>query len=207
MKSYLSSTYFRSKTHSRNKAVHASFSVAWKNARVKKALSSGRKLGQTNSRENSQDNVQWYRIYSYWSFVKQHHQGAHPRTLSRCSETNCFCFEAKWKSYFRVGWDYRFRKRCTVHVIRAIPCDWGLRGTISLLPSTWQTYHKKGNVKKINPFKKHQLLRTHCMSVCADGDSATTRTKKVFWVYETGKQKYLGSHCVSLGMNLAAKEI
>jgi len=56
----------------------------------------------------------------------QHHQLAHPRTLSRYSETKyCYC-EAKWKSYFRVGQDYRFWKQCTVHGVRAIPCNWGL---------------------------------------------------------------------------------
>ena len=48
--------------------------------------------------------------------------------------------------YFRGGGDYRFWKRCTVHGIRAIPCDWGLRGTISLVLSTCQTYYKKSNV-------------------------------------------------------------
>jgi len=35
-------------------------------------------------------------------FVKQHHQVAHPRTLSRYSEANYCCYEARWKSYFRV---------------------------------------------------------------------------------------------------------
>jgi len=49
----------------------------------------------------------------------------------------------KWNCYFRVGLDYRFRKRCTVHVVCTIPCDWGLRGTISLLLYTCQTYKKR----------------------------------------------------------------
>jgi len=52
---------------------------------------------------------------------------------------------AKRKSYFIVRRDYRLRKRCTVHGVCAISCDWGLRATISLLPSTCQTCHRKRN--------------------------------------------------------------
>jgi len=73
---------------------------------------------------------------------------AHPETFSQYSETNYCCCEAKWKSYFKVGRDYRFRKRCTVHGVCAIPCDWGLHGTISLWLSTCQTYCKKINVQE-----------------------------------------------------------
>jgi len=44
------------KAYSHSKAVHASFSVAWKNATAK-APYSRKKLVQTSSREYSQDNV------------------------------------------------------------------------------------------------------------------------------------------------------
>jgi len=65
-------------------------------------------------------------------------------SIDRYSETNYCCCEAKWKSYCRVGWDYRFWKQCTVHGVRASE-DY-IRGTISLLLSTCQTLYKKGNV-------------------------------------------------------------
>jgi len=32
--------------------------------------------------------------------------------------------------------------------------------------------------------------------LCADGASAMMRTKKIFSVYENGKQKYLGTYCL-----------
>jgi len=39
------------------------------------------------------------------------------------------------------------------------------------------------SVKKVDSFiKDHQLSRTHCVSVCADGASAMTRARKVLWV-------------------------
>jgi len=44
----------------------------------------------------------------------------YPRTPSWYSAINCCFNEAKWKSYFRVGRDNRFRKRCTAHGVGAI---------------------------------------------------------------------------------------
>jgi len=44
--------------------------------------------------------------------------------------------------------------------------------------------------------KKHQLSRTHCVFVCADGASAMIRTEKALWICEKGKQKYLRSYCL-----------
>jgi len=40
---------------------------------------------------------------------------------------------------------------------------------------------RKEMFKKVESFtKKHQLSRTHCMSVCADGASAMIKTKKTY---------------------------
>jgi len=53
---------------------------------------------------------------------------------------------------------------------------------------------RKEMFRKLDSFnKKHQLLQTHCMSVCAHGASVMIRTKRVLLIYEKRKRKYLGS--------------
>jgi len=96
--------------------------------------------------------------------------------------------QSEVKSYFRVGRDYRFRKRFTVHGVGAISNEWGLRGTFLLCCPLAKHTTRKEMFKNVDYFTKNS--RTNCVSVCADGASAMIRTEKVLWIYLKGKQKY-----------------
>jgi len=51
--------------------------------------------------------------------------------------------------------------------------------------------------KKVDSFtKEHQLSRTHCVSVCADGALAMITIKMSLLFYEKGRLKHLGSCCL-----------
>jgi len=122
------------------------FSVAWKNARAKALWTSGESLAKPAAVKMAwilcNDAVANKLTVAFLQTTPS--SGASKNSQSIF--WNKYCCEAKWKSYFRVGRDYIFRKRCTVDAVHAILCDWGLRGTISLLLSICQTYHKKRNV-------------------------------------------------------------
>jgi len=54
---------------------------------------------------------------------------------------------------------------------------------------------RKERFRKVDFFnKKHQLSRTHCVSVCADGASVMIITKRALWNYEKRRQRSLGSY-------------
>ena len=104
-------------------------------------------------------------------------RAAHPRTLSRYSKTNCCCCEAK-ESYFRVGGHYIFRKRCTFHRVRATPwTENNVRQFLFCCPLVKNTTGKEMFKKVDSLIEEHQLLRTYCVPVCADGASIMMRTK------------------------------
>jgi len=93
--------------------------------------------------------------------------------------------------------DYRFREWCTVHGVCAVPCVWGLRGTISLLLSIAKHTTRIEMFEKVASFtKEDQLSHKHYVSVCADGALGMIRIKKALWIYEKGKQKYVRPYCL-----------
>jgi len=145
VKPYLSSIYSGVKACTHSKAVPAVF-VAWKNARAK-ALYIGESLVKPAA-------VKIARIRFSAAIAKKlamvllsnNTSKWRIQSLSRYFEINYCCCKAKLKSYFRVGWDYRFKKWSTIHGVHVIPCSWILHETIYLWPSTCHTYHRKGNI-------------------------------------------------------------
>jgi len=78
--------------------------------------------------------------------------------------------------------DYRFWKRCAVHDVRAMPCrrvtEDCVKQFLFCRPLAKHTTGKE-MFKTVDSFTiEYQLLRTHCVSVCADGPSGMIRIKR-----------------------------
>ena len=137
------------KAYSHSKEVRAYFPAAWKNARAKALYIAGETMVKPAVVKIVYSDALGNKL-AIWCFCQ-----TTPSSGASKNSQSIFwnillqlLLGANGKSYFRVGRNYRFRKRCTVYSVCAITCDWGLRGTLSLLQSTCQKYYRKGNVQE-----------------------------------------------------------
>jgi len=137
------------KTCPHTKAVRASFSVPWKNARAK-APRVGESLVKPAAvkiaRIMCSDAVANKLVMVFLQTTPS--SGASKNSQSIFSNKLLLLRRRNEVKSSEMGEtrDYRFWKPCTVHGVRATQFDWGLRGTISLLLSACQTYHMKIHV-------------------------------------------------------------
>ena len=111
-------------------------------------------------------------------FFKQHHQMAHPRTLSQYSQTNYCCCKSEVKSS-EMGeiTDLGINGQFMVFVRYGATEDY-VEQFLFCCPLA---KHTTKMFKKVDSFTKgHRLSRTHCVSVCADGASGMIRIKRFY---------------------------